>query len=39
MFDYRIALPVVDDYTPFCPVLGEKCDTVYIDLRCLLFSV
>ena len=32
MTDYRLEPSVSDDYIPYCPVCGEECDTVYVDL-------
>ena len=32
MVDYNLDPPVPDDYIPYCPVCGEECDTVYVDL-------
>ncbi len=32
MTDYRLEPPIPDDYIPVCPVCGEECDTVYVDL-------
>ena len=33
MTDYRLEPPVPDDYIPVCPVCGEECDTVYVDMH------
>ena len=32
MEDYRIEPPAWDDFIPICPVCGEECDTVYLDI-------
>ena len=32
MTDYHFEPPVPDEYIPYCPVCGEECDTVYVDL-------
>ncbi len=32
MTDYRLEPPDWDDYIPYCPVCGEECDTVYVDM-------
>ncbi len=32
MTDYRLEPPAWDNYIPVCPVCGEECDTVYVDL-------
>ena len=30
--DYRPEPPDWDDFVPVCPVCGEECDTVYLDM-------
>ena len=32
MEDYRIEPPAWDDFIPICPVCGEECDTVNLDI-------
>ena len=32
MRDYRLEPPAWDDFIPICPVCGEECDTVYLDI-------
>ena len=32
MTDYRLEPLDWDDYIPYCPVCGEECDTVYVDM-------
>ena len=31
--DYHPEPPAWDDYIPYCPVCGEECDTVYLDMN------
>ena len=36
--DYQLEPPAWDDFIPVCPVCGEECDTVYLDVEGQIFG-